>query len=125
MSKIVRAINAMISQSQKIKEVYKGNGNRNELFFVFDDKYKWSIFQTYEGSYILFFYPGDISINFLANMQDFERQNLKDVVAYDEEDLATREASGSLKELYITVLEKLYNLDDVLNDIILTDDIPF
>ena len=59
MSKIVRAANSMVSNDVKISNVTK---RRNEYFFLYDGKYKWSIILYEEGSYKLFYYPTEISI---------------------------------------------------------------
>ena len=43
MTKIVQAVNAMISNPDKIKSVIP---NGQEFFFIYKDKYKWSILKN-------------------------------------------------------------------------------
>lgn len=118
MSKIVRAANVMVSNAVKISNVIKSS---KEYFFLYDDKYKWSIiFNDSEKSYRLFYYPTEISIEQLASMSGDEWEVL-DFITYDSKDLKTREAYDTFNELYRTVKEKLLRINDVLDDIIKDD----
>lgn len=123
MTKIVSAVNAMIRNSKKITEVLVSSNG--DIFFEYDGKHKWSIGKRDENVW-LWFYPGDISVHQLANYEDYEWDGVP-MVAYDVSELNTREARESFDELYILAKEKVYGLDDVLNEIIEegADDIPF
>jgi hypothetical protein len=116
MSKIVRAANVMVSNAEKISNVVQ---QRGEFFFLYDGKYKWSIiFNEDENGYRLFYYPGKISINELASMEPMQRESYKDYIFYSTKDLKTREGYETFGELYRTVKEKLFGVDEVLDDII-------
>jgi len=121
MSKIVKAINAMISKSSRISNVFKRD---QEVFFLYDSKHKWSITHNTPGGYILYYYPiADTSLEDLAS-----NVNWKDIpmVVYNAEDIKTREASESFAELYNIVQSKLYGIDSLLDEIIEDDtDLPF
>jgi len=121
MSKIVRAINAMIANEKKISSVMKGQNG--EIFFLFDGKYKWSTRKGEDGTY-LWFYPVDADLRTLAGVDDWDGIPM---VTYRASEIGTREAKESFEELYLLVKEKLYGVDDVLNDIIgqSDDGVPF
>ena len=120
MSKIVQAVNTMISNQKKITEVTR-SALGSETFFLYDDKYLWSIAES-EGEYNLWFYPnGELSI--LAGYEGFEWDNVP-MVRYSTDELGTREARATFAELYSLIKEKVYGVDEVLNDII-EQDIPF
>lgn len=114
MSKIVTAVNAMISNEAKISVA---GAKDNELFFVYDGKHKWSLTWTKgeEGEYWLYFYPGGESIEELLSCPEWE-----DVVyvTYSTKELKTREAKDSFAELYGILEEKAYGVEEVLDDII-------
>lgn len=46
-----------------------------------------------------------------------------DYVTYSDKEIKTREASESFRELYQIVMEKLFDLDTIFEDIIGTDDL--
>ena len=117
MSKIIKAVNAMISNQKQIGTVIRGYTG-NELFFTFDKKYKWSILKNVNGIYYLHFYPGDQSLEDLAGWPDDAWNEFGEMVSYNTKDLATKEAIDSLSELYTVVQEKLYGMDKVLDEII-------
>ncbi|MCL5104547.1 MAG: hypothetical protein M1133_10625 [Armatimonadetes bacterium] len=117
MSKIVSAVNAMISNIDKVSEVRTGT-DKKELFFCYDGKYNWSISHNEkEDVYYLFYYPGDYTTAQLAALSAGDWQTLQ-YLAYNTEELKTREAKESFAELYTTMSEKMYSVDDVLDDII-------
>ncbi|WP_254620311.1 hypothetical protein [Vibrio metschnikovii] len=118
MSKIVTAINVMISNPELITNVVQGDLD-TECFFIYDKKHSWSIIENKEGKYFLHYYPGNPDVNSLASIPG-ERWHEADInsVAYTSEVLGTKEALDSLKELNSIVREKLYGMDDVLDDII-------
>lgn len=120
MSKIVQAVNAMISNPSMISKVTP-SGDASEIFFVYKGKYKWSIADR-DGMFILFFYPGKESLETLAEQQDWQGTAM---VRYNAEELGTREARSSFAELHRLLSEKLHGVDVVLEDIINDDDIPF
>jgi|SRR5690606_7434367 len=121
MSKIVTAINVMVSNPDRIKNVIKGY-NDTECFFVYDGKHPWSILKRSDGEYYLAYYPGNQDISHLAGIPD-EHWNEENIhcVAYISKDLGTKEAKESMAELYSIVNEKVYGMDDVLDDIINSD----
>jgi hypothetical protein len=126
MSKVVKAINVMISNTERITDVKQGT-DPNEIFFVYDKKHKWSILRDdNEGEYALFYYPGDKSIDYLADLPQEAWREFTDMVSYRSSELGTKEALDSMKELYTILSEKVYGMDEVLEDIISTDlDLPF
>ena len=116
--KIVEAINAMISSRRLITSViprYAGNGN--ETFFIFDDKYKWSIIKS-ENDYAVFYYPGNQSLEELASMSDYDWQEFSEMVRYSSKDLGAKEVRDSFEELHRIVQERKFGIEDVLDDII-------
>lgn len=123
MSKIVSAVNAMVEGHKKISGV-KFGVNDAELFFYFNDKYKWSISKDANDCYYLCYYPGSQSIDDLAEFSEEDWFLFKDYISYNTKEIGTREAKESFAELYLIVKEKLYGMDEVLEDII-SHDIPF
>ena len=124
MSKIIRAINVMISNSDKISRVISSTTTpeQAEYFFVYDQKHKWSISLGHDGVYFLHYYSGPESIEALASF-DPEKWSFYDkFVTYSSKELKTREAYESLQELYRVIQEKLYRVHEALDDIIESDD---
>ncbi|MCO8082963.1 MULTISPECIES: hypothetical protein [Acinetobacter] len=123
MSKIVQAINAMIVNPDKIKSVIASGA---EYFFIYKDKYKWSIIKNEQDDYIIFYYPDDISLEEVVSISNQNWQNLN-AIKYALSDIRTREADASFSELYTLVSEKAYGIDEVFKDIIsdLDEDLPF
>lgn len=121
MSKIVTAINVMVSNPDRIKNVIKGYSD-SECFFVYDDKHPWSIIKHNDGGYYMAYYPGNQDISKLAQIPDehWHEANVN-CVTYTSKDLGTKEAKESMAELYNIVNEKVYGMDDVLDDIINSD----
>ena len=120
MSKIVQAANAMISSQKKITEVTRSRIG-DEIFFLFDNKYVWSIVES-EGDYVLWFYPKGDLIN-LASYEHYDWDSVA-MIRYSTKDLGTKEAFATFAELYNVVNENMYGVNDVLDDII-EHDIPF
>ena len=118
MSKIVTAVNAMVSNSDLISDAIQGD-MEEECFFKYDKKHLWSIIENSSGKYFLHYYPGNQDINVLASIPQsyWENENIKSVV-YTTEILGTKEALSSFKELNTIVREKVYGMDNVLDDII-------
>ena len=113
MSKIVLAINSMISNEEKITDIHRDLMD-SEFLFKYADKYVWGI-SKHEENYSLFFYPESKDVNELAGVIDWSNVPM---VVYKTEDLKTREAIESFRELYLIVQRKLHNVDRVLDEII-------
>ncbi len=128
MDKIVRAINVMISNRDKISDVME-HPITKELFFLYKNKYVWSIFKKPEDDEItIYFYKDDerlSPLNYLKKL--LAKDNFGDVqfMCYRSSEINTREARASFQELYLTVKEKLLGVDEVLDDILHDDDTPF
>jgi len=120
MTKIVSALNAMIRNEEKISDVIAGE--QDEIFFLYDGKYKWSMKTGDDEELWLWFYPGQNSLEDLSCRTDFEGVPM---VTYRLSEIGTREATQTFRELYSIVREKMWGMDDILNDIIKDDDIPF
>lgn len=123
MTKIVQAVNAMISNPDKIKSVIP---NGQEFFFIYKDRYKWSIIKNDQNDYLLFYYAEDISLDEIANISNNNWQQLQ-FVKYSASEIKTREATESFSELYTIVSEKAYGIDEMFKDIIadMDEDLPF
>ncbi|MNR48247.1 hypothetical protein D3C85_1674650 [compost metagenome] len=76
-----------------------------------------------EGGYFLYFYPKANSSQHMSNVP-YDNLNNYAMVVYGAEEFSSKEARASIRELYNIVNQKLYNIDEVLDDII-SDDIPF
>lgn len=118
MSKIITAINVMVSNPELITNVVKGE-SENECFFLYDNKHTWSILQRTDKEFYLAYYPGKQDISELASIPD-EAWHHMDIncVAYNSKDLGTKEAKASMAELFSIVNEKAFGMDEVLDDII-------
>ncbi len=122
MSKVVRAVNVMISNANKIDNCVRNN---DEYFFEYDGKYKWSMsYNDSENVYYLYFYPGDGSIKELAYAGPEEWEHIN-MVRYSSGDFKGAEAHESFRELYTLLKEKVYGIDKALDDIISSEDLPF
>jgi hypothetical protein len=115
MTKIVSAINAMISNPKKISSVIPCD---DEIFFLYMSKYKWSIMKTPSDTYNLWFYPGENSIEQLAAFHPSEWADFNHMVKYSSADIGTREAIDSFSELHTLVKEKAFGVDEALDEII-------
>ncbi|WP_294279664.1 hypothetical protein [uncultured Chryseobacterium sp.] len=114
MTKIIQVLNAMISQSELITNVIKCD---KEYFFLYNKKYKWSIALDDREIYFVHFYPSnEVSLEELSNR--FDWTGFDDFVTYKSSDFKTVEADETFRELYQIVSNKLYNLDEIFNDII-------
>lgn len=120
MSKIVQAINSMITNKEYISDVLKCS---DEYFFLYKKKYKWSMVLRDDG-YHLWFYPGTDSLEYLVAMANGNWNNEIPLIHYSDAEIGTKEAKASFAELYTILSEKLYGIDEVLDEII-SDDIPF
>lgn len=120
MTKIVEAINVMISNQEKIQVAIRGEYEA-EVFFLYDGKHKWSIIRNDAGEYFLHYYPTNISLEELASMPGEAWIEFNQMVSYNSVSLGTKEAKDSLQELYGIVKEKIFGMDSVLDDIIKSD----
>lgn len=121
MSKIVQAINAMIANPELISSVVQSG---DELFFLYKQKYKWSILKREDGFH-LWFYPGPETIEQLSSFEAEDwRLSGTPMIHYHDAELGTREAKSSFSELFTMLSEKVYGIDQALDDII-SDNIPF
>jgi hypothetical protein len=114
MSKIVQAVNAMISNPRLITQVLQ---NGTEFFFLYRNKYKWSISRRSDGEHWLWYYPGSESLEQLSGFENYEWEETP-MVTYKDSEIGTKEAKASFAELYTLVKERLYKVNDVLDDII-------
>lgn len=119
MSKIVQAVNSMISNPNNITKVIQGNG---EYFFTYKDQYKWSIRKGDDG-HVIWFYPGEQSIEELASLENYQWDEIN-MVGYRDHEIGTREAKASFAELYTMIKERVFGVNKVLDDII-SDSDPF
>jgi hypothetical protein len=126
MSKIVAAINTMVSNSNKISNVINVN---THWFFLYDDKYAWCIESwEYEGAnrYVLFFIKAEH--NFYVNDTTiFERLSRTDVrslvkngeaIEYNSNEIGSDESLQAFRLLFTAIKEKRIGIDKVLDEII-------
>lgn len=118
MSKIVQAVNAMITNANLITNVIRG---QNEIFFLYKGKYKWSMAKRDDGFW-LWYYPGEQKLERLAR-EDWDED--LPMVTYNDASVGTREAKASFGELHTIIKEKVFGVDEVLDDIIGDSDIDF
>lgn len=123
MSRIVKAVNAMVSHKEKISSVAK---YESLIWFTYD-RHKWSIAE-HSGHYYLAYYPDDVDIQELLKHDPEDPEQAPTAVYYNTKEIATREALQSFKELYNICNEKLHNMDKVFDEIIgesAEDELPF
>ena len=116
MSKIVQAVNAMIANPNLITEVIKGE-REDEIFFLYKGKYKWSMAQRDQECY-LWFYPGNEALAQLASYEGHDWEQGVAMVTYTDAEIGTKEAKASFSELYNLIKEKVFGVNDALDDII-------
>ncbi len=119
-TKIIQAINAMITNKNKI-EVVGQTGNI--LWFMYDGKYKWSISEGSEAYYLNYFAGQEGLKDLMAMWQTGDLNDYEELISYSTDEIKTREAIDSFRALYQVVKEKRFNIDRVLDQII--DDLPF
>ena len=121
MSKIISAINVMISNAERISHI---RPYKHMYFFLYEKKHKWTIFQQHDAfhdqdDYILWYLPGDETIEEMISLLQSSAWNEYDrLIIYTSQELKTREARESMQELYTVVKEKAYNVDQSLDEII-------
>ena len=116
MAKIVQVINAMITNEKDISNVIENN---EEYYFLYNQSHKWSIRkkpEDDEDGYSIHYYPDkDDTLEGLASTKDWLS---KKYVTYKSQDIKTREADETFRELYQLVSNKIYGIDDIFNEII-------
>lgn len=123
MSKIVQAMNVMIAHPELIEDARKGKNG--ELFFRYKKKYIWGMIR-HEDLHRLFYYPDQQDIKLLASFDSDDWENAEiEMVIYKESDIRTREAKDTFAALFTLLNEKIFGINDVLDDILSDDDIPF
>jgi hypothetical protein len=115
--KIVSAANAMIATRDRITNAVPGTSG-NEIFFLYDQKHKWSISKIANDEYNLFYYPGSQTINELASWPDDAWYEFAPMIRYNTKEIGTKEAKETFSELYRIVNENLFGINEVLDDII-------
>ena len=119
MSKIVQAINTMISNKKQITNIIAG---QQEIFFVYRAKYIWSMRQEpSRRDYSLWYYPNANNVELLA-AYDGDDWEFVPMVVYKTSEIGTKEALSSFTELYNLLKERMHNVDEVLDDIISNSD---
>lgn len=130
MSKIVEAINAMIKNSYLIQNVAAitkyVNGKKLPTYYFKYKKYVWSIeynslINNIDGVYYLNYYPGFSEVEDLIKYVGKNGTiaiTEENYIVYDSSTIKTLEADESFSELYRVVKGKLYNVENVLDDII-------
>lgn len=108
MTKIIKAINSMIINKDKISNVKKGDLNR--FFFIYEGRYVWSIRKDTGGEFFLRFYP--------AESVEHAMRNNNESIRYSTSQFNSKEDVQSFEALHMLVQEKIYGLDKALDDII-------
>lgn len=114
--KIVSAANAMIASRDRITDVIPGMTGE-EIFFLYDQKHKWSISKV-QDEYVLFYYPGMDDIRHMASWPEEAWYDFNEMIRYSSKELGTKEARETFAELYRVVKENLFGIGSVLDEII-------
>lgn len=114
MSRIVKAVNKMISNAGKITGTFRSH---QTYYFEYDNKYAWCIYQTVDSDYVLDYYPGNWEIDDLLTSIKIDPESV-DSVSYNTRMLKTRETIESFAELYSLVKEMHLGINSALDDII-------
>jgi len=124
-SRIVSAVNKMIQNSSRIRDIVAID---KEYFFVYDSSYQWSITFS-NGDYLLFYYPEKLTFNTtligglvnprgqLEGLYSAFSPTLK-YVLYSANEIGSQEAFQTFQDLYKLLEEKAVGLDAVLDKII-------
>jgi hypothetical protein len=113
MSKIVQAVNAMITNADFISDVRRG---KDELFFLYKGKYTWSI-KKINADFFIYFYP-TANIDELIDAERSSSWEDVDMVVYRAGEIGTVEAKASFSELYTVLKEQEFGVNSVLDEII-------
>ena len=111
----------MISNKKLITNVI---ASPNEIFFLYDGRYVWSIRREDDGDYFLWYYPKARSVEEIAQNEGDSWEEIP-MVVYKTSEIGTKEARASFAELHSIVKERIFGMEDVLDDIISGPDIPF
>jgi len=120
MSRIVRAVNAMILNKNSLDNVIS---KKSELFFEYLEKYKWSISKAGD-EYSLYYYNEKKDLKILSELPGYEFENIQ-MVSYRTKEMKTLEATETFRDLYQILKEKVFGVDSILDDIIDGDGLPF
>ncbi|MDD7913766.1 hypothetical protein [Polaribacter ponticola] len=113
MSKIIKAINKMIENTDLITNVVL---SEDEYFFLYNNKVKWSIIEEEDKDISLILYPNfNGKLDELANIVEWEHINM---VTYNTMDFKTQEATETFNELLQIVKSKVFGVDNLLDEII-------
>lgn len=115
MSKIVQVANAIISNPQFITEAIADD---DEFFFLYKDKYRWSIKENDEGNCYLYFYPGCPSMDDIMNVSAGSGWDSLGMVVYSASEIGTAESYQTFSELFNLIKEKAYGIDAAFDDIL-------
>ena len=119
MSKIVQVVNTMLNNPSKITNVQKGH---DLIFFNYIHEQLWGISKQDNDQIILSIYPQKdlpIAVKDLVNMDDLDWKLTPPIsIAYSSESLKESDALESFTELYRVMIEKLYGIDDIFDEII-------
>jgi hypothetical protein len=111
--KIIQVLNTMISNQNEISNVLKGEFDI--YYFVYKEKYKWAINKSPKSeNYFVYFFPRSEAIEDVVHAD----WTILDYIAYSTEDLKTKEALETFRELHQIVVSKVYGIDEMFDDII-------
>jgi hypothetical protein len=120
--KIVLVINTMITNKEKISNIIL---DEKEIFFLYDNKYIWSIEKINENwsdQYVVNFFPKDRNSIVQEDIEDIVHKKrfgtLSNIATYSTVELKAVEAFESFKDLYQILLDKLYGIDEMFDDIL-------
>lgn len=107
MKEIVNTINAMVSNPELITSVLRGQ-NEAECFFIYDQKYIWSILKRVDGEFYLACYPDEQDISGLASIHERAWHYIgPHCIEYTSDQLGIVEAKSSMNELFDIVNAKM------------------
>lgn len=119
MSKIVQVVNTMLNNPSKITNVQK---KHDVILFNYLHEQLWGILKQDNDHIIFSIYPQKdipITVKDLVKMDDLDWKLTPPVsVAYSSESLKESEALESFTELHKVIIEKLYGIDDIFEQII-------
>ncbi|WP_373493188.1 hypothetical protein [Aquiflexum sp.] len=112
--KIIQVLNSIIEKKDKITNV-KPLGSL--YFFLFDGEFKWAIERDNSGdSYSVYFFPSkEALIDYLSSTLTWMEE---DYVKYSTEELKSKEAFETFKDLYQIVVDKVFDIDKMFDKII-------
>jgi len=114
MSKILKAVDAMVDSEELITDV---KALQETLFFKYNQTYVWSI-QKELGDYFLIYYVNHSEVKEVIDSIKYMPNDPGPYISYSSKDYKSTESGDNFGELYQIVKEKLYNIDTVLDNII-------